>query len=208
VELDDLLSQAVGKQGSGRVVGEVTASSPTALPARAPPAPYSPPPRHASGSNAGIGEVSYKHDAIIDLILANPFIQQNELARISGYTTGWLSQILSSDAFQVRLAERAGDTQVSLRRDRDAMFKALLDRSYEVLSEKMALPATTISDQLAIRTLELSSRAVGYGARDPAVLIQNNVTSVEVHLEKMGEGLTKLLRKRRGELIEQQPTDE
>jgi len=203
VELDELLKSVAGPQNSG-VVSQPTA--PTALPARKPPALYIPPPRHDSGPNKGIGQVSYKHDALIDIILANPFIQQNELARISGYTQGWLSQILSSDAFQVRLAERAGDQEVNLRKDRDAMFKALLDRSYEVLSEKMALPSNTIPDQLAMRVMEVSSRCIGYGARDPSTLVIQQNNSVEVHLEKMGEGLTNLLRKRRA--IVEQESDE
>lgn len=195
MELDDLLRQSVGVQS--QAVG-ATQNPPTALPSRKPPQPYIPPPRHASGPNQGIGQVSYKHDQIIDFIIANPCVSQNEIARKFDYSVGWVSQMISSDAFQVRLAERSGDLiDPLLRRDRDAMFKSLIDRSWEVLSEKMAAPINTISDQLAVRVMELSSRAIGYGARDPATLVIQQNNSIDVHLEKMGDGLTKLLRKTR-----------
>lgn len=207
MELDELLKQSVGAQGGVVGTSGSMPSVPTALPARKPPAPYIPPPRHDSGPNAGIGKVSYKHEAIIDFIIAHPGVSQNEIARQFDYSTSWISQMISSDAFQVRLAERSGDIiDPILRRDRDSMFKALLDRSYEVLTEKMALPSNTIPDQLAMRVMEISSRAIGYGARDPATLVIQQNNSIDVHLERMGEGLTKLLRSKRS-IIEQE-TDE
>lgn len=203
MELDDLLSQAVGQQGNGGG-GESVSRPPTSLPARKPPAAYIPPPRHDSGPNKGIGQVSYKHDAIIDFILANPTVTQNEIARQFDYSVSWISQMIASDAFQVRLAERAGDLfDPLLRRDRDAMFKSLIDRSYEVLAEKLRQPANVIPDQLVLRTMELSSRAVGYGAREAALIInQNTNNSVSLHLEQMGDGLKQLLRRKRAEVIE------
>lgn len=202
MELDELLNQAVGVQGSG---GEVRTevSVPTSLPSRKPPAPYTNPPRHPSGPNQGIGKVSYKHDAIIDFILANPTVQQNEIARHFDYSQGWISQIIASDAFQVRLAERSGDlVDPLIRRDRDAMFKSLIDRSFEILEEKLRMPANVVPDQLVLRTMELASRAVGYGARDPAVVINQQNNSVSYHLEQMGDGLKKLLHRKRAEVLE------
>lgn len=202
MELDDLLRQSVSSQS--QVVG-ATQNPPTALPSRKPPQPYVPPPRHESGPNAGIGKVSYKHDAIIDFIIANPCISQNEIARQFDYSVSWVSQMISSDAFQVRLAERSGDlVDPLLRRDRDAMFKSLIDRSWEVLHEKMSAPTNTISDQLAVRVMELSSRAIGYGARDPATLVIQQNNSIDVHLEQMGEGLKNLLRKTRSVVATQE----
>lgn len=210
MELDELLSQAVGVQGTGgEVGGRATPSSPTSLPSRKPPAPYQVVPRHDSGAPAGIGKVSYKHDAIIDFILSNPTVTQREIARQFDYSEGWLSQIIASDAFQVRLAERAGNLiDPSIRRDRDAMFKALLDRSFEVLEEKLRSPSNLVPDQLVLRTMELSSRAIGYGAREGALIINQNTTkSVHLHLEEMGAGLKNLLRKKRAEALEGDFTD-
>lgn len=206
MELDDLLSQSVGSQGLGGEVGTVS-SPPTSLPSRKPPAPYVAPPRHDSGANRGIGQVSYKHDAIIDFILANPGVDQNVIAREFDYSIGWVSQMIASDAFQVRLAERAGDlVDPILRRDRDNMFKSLIDRSYEILAEKLRAPANTIPDQLVLRTMELASRAVGYGAREAAVVINTQTNSVNLHLEQMGEGLKNLLRRKRAEVLEGEVT--
>lgn len=202
MELDELLSQSIGSQGSG---GEVRAelSVPTSLPSRKPPQPYVAPLRHASGPNQGIGKVSYKHDAIIDFILANPGVDQNVIAREFDYSVGWVSQMIASDAFQVRLAERAGDIiDPLLRRDRDNMFKSLIDRSFEILQEKLSFPAAVVPDQLVLRTMELASRAIGYGAREAAVVINTQTNSVNLHLEQMGEGLKNLLRRKRAEVLE------
>lgn len=204
MELEELLSQAVGPQGTGGEVS-VTQTPPTSLPSRKPPAPYIAPPRHSpDGPNRGIGQVSYKHDAIIDFILANPAVTQNAIAREFDYSVGWVSQMIASDAFQVRLAERAGDlVDPILRRDRDNMFKSLIDRSFEILQEKLQAPAAVVPDQLVLRTMEFASRAIGYGAREAAVVINHNQTnSVNLHLEQMGEGLKNLLRRKRAEVLE------
>ena len=53
-----------------------------------------------------IARVRYTHDAVIDEILVNPSISQNELAKIFGFSAGWMSIVINSDSFQERLAER------------------------------------------------------------------------------------------------------
>ena len=53
-----------------------------------------------------IQRVKYTHDALIDMIIANPAVSQGQLATAFGYTQGWLSRVMNSDAFQARLAAR------------------------------------------------------------------------------------------------------
>ena len=143
----------------------------------------------------GILKVSYTHDSMIDLIIANPVISQDQLAIHYGYTAGWVSQIIASDSFQVRLAERKDELiDPTIRASIEENFKALVVRSLAILREKMNKPASAIPDNLALRTLELSTRALGYGVRPEAVAPPS-----EGRLEELGERLVGLLERKRGE---------
>lgn len=159
-----------------------------------------------SGTRRGIAEVKYTHDAMIDLIIANPAISQNALAQHFGYSATWVSNIIASDSFQSRLAERTKElVDPVIVQTVEHRFKALILRSMEILQEKLNRPSDEIPDQLALRTLELSTRAAGYGARNdqppgPAV-------NINVHLESLGDNLTKLLRRKKAEVIDAEVED-
>ena len=167
------------------------------VPLRKPPAPADgPPEKWPSGANRGVAKVRYTHDAMIDMIIADPCVTQNELAARFGYTAGWVSQIIASDAFQARLAERNGElVDPTIRATVEERFKGIVMRSLEILREKLDRPTHQIPDNLALRSIELSSRALGYGARDsqPAA----SQVSVEVHLENLGDNLTRLLQRKK-----------
>ena len=111
----------------------------------------------------GVAKTSYSHEALIDLILANPAIDQNELARKFGYTPGWISQVIGSDAFQAALAARKDQiVDPMLRGAVEESFKGLVLQSMQKLREKLE---ANPSDQLALEVFKNSSRALGYGAR-------------------------------------------
>jgi hypothetical protein len=154
-----------------------------------------------SGAARGIQKVSYTHDALIDLIIANPCLTQNSLAAHFGYTPGWISQVIASDAFQMRLAERKDELiDPTIRASVEENFKALVVRSMDILREKLNKPADAIPDNLALRTLELASRAAGYGGKtdqQPSAAPVN----ISVHLETLGENLTQLLRRHKSEAL-------
>lgn len=57
-------------------------------------------------SGNGVKRLNYTHDAMIDLIIAEPTVTPTELAQLFGYSAAWVSRILGSDSFQARLAER------------------------------------------------------------------------------------------------------
>jgi DNA-binding MarR family transcriptional regulator len=152
-------------------------------------------------ASGGIAKVRYTHDGMIDLIITNPGISQGQLAAHFGYSQSWISQIISSDAFQSRLAERKEElVDPTIRATIEEQFKGLVARSLEILREKLNRPAASIPDNLALRTLELSARAAGYGARDmvPPVPTQE----MHLHLNVLGERLTELLRAKKVEAIE------
>lgn len=147
-----------------------------------------------------IAKVRYTHDAMIDLIIAEPAISQNALARQFGYSASWVSQIIASDAFQARLAERTQElVDPTIRVTVEERFKGLVLRSLEILSDKLNKSSEAIPDNLALRTLELSSRALGYGAKAPPASAEVNVN---VHLEELGGNLVQLLRRKKAEAID------
>lgn len=111
----------------------------------------------------GIAKTSYSHDALIDLILANPAITQNELAATLGYTPGWVSQVIGSDAFQAALATRKDQIVDPLLRGAvEESFKGLVLQSMHKLREKLE---ANPSDNLVLEVFKNSTRALGYGSR-------------------------------------------
>lgn len=124
-----------------------------------------------SAANA-LQRVHYNHDAMIDLLIANPAISQNALAAHFGYTVPWVSRVLNSDAFLARLAERKKDlVDPSVLMTMEEKLKALADKSLEVVMDKLcAVP----NPDTALRALELSTKALGYGARQQNLTVQNS----------------------------------
>ncbi len=147
-----------------------------------------------------IKRVNYSHDGMINLIIAHRGISQNALAAHFGYSASWVSQVMSSDAFQARLMERAAELEdPTIKASIEDGLKGMAARSMEILKEKLANPANIVPDNLALRTLELTTRALGYGARESTVNVQVNM---EAHLEKLSENLTGLLSRKKLEALE------
>ena len=138
------------------------------------------------------------YEQIIDaLLLSPPGENQGAVARRLGYTQAWLSRLLSSDAFQTRLAKRLE----ALEPERQEMFKArfasieeeargILMASLNKLSARLDDPAG-VPDELLIRSATMTSKLLGYGAKQEA-----SVPKVEmhVHLEQLASNLRNLNR--------------
>lgn len=124
-------------------------------------------------------KVRYKHEAMIDMIVANPALKQGEIAAAFGMSQGWVSQIFSSDSFQAKLATRKKElVEATVLNSVEEGFTAIARRSTQVVLDK--LEANPSSD-FALEALKASSKALGYGAR-PAnggqTNVQNNVVVV------------------------------
>jgi hypothetical protein len=153
-----------------------------------------------------VKKLNYSHTALIDLMIAQPGRSQDSLAAEFGYSPSWLSQVMSSDIFQAKLMERIGEiVDPTLIATVEERLKGQVLRSMELLREKLDRPAAEVPDNLVLRTLEISSRALGYGARDQQVNVQVNV---ENHLEHLGGRLVDLLARKKAEsLVESQPLE-
>lgn len=119
-----------------------------------------------------IARVKYSHDAMIDLIISNPAISQGQLAAEFGYTQAWVSRVMNSDAFQARLALRKEDiVDPSLVATIDEKLRALASKSLDVVLEKLTV---TNSAEMGLKALEITSKALGYGARQQNLNVQQN----------------------------------
>lgn len=117
-----------------------------------------------------IQKVRYSHQAMVDMIVGNPWISQAELARNFGYTEGWVSQVIASDAFQAYLAQRKNElVDPAIRATIEERFKGLVARSIEILMRK--LENNAVSDETALKALEIASKAAGYGAKAAGVQV-------------------------------------
>ncbi|HNC98909.1 MAG TPA: hypothetical protein PKW90_22435 [Myxococcota bacterium] len=157
-----------------------------------------------SPERATLGKIRYTHDAMIDLVIANPWISQNEIAERFGYSVPWVSIVFSSDAFKNRLEERRGEVvDPVIRASLKERFEALVTRSLEVLQAKLSKPSEQVSDALALKTLELGAKALNFGAQAPVVQVQPGA-----RLEALAERLMSLNQPRvekeiTGEVIDQ-----
>lgn len=109
-----------------------------------------------------VAKVSYTHDALIDVIVANPAISQRELALMFGYSQAWISNLLASDLIQARIAERRKEVvDPVVAASVEERVKGLMLRSMEVLQEKLEKPG--VDDKTALRVYELSSKNLALG---------------------------------------------
>ena len=81
---------------------------------------------------------TYRHDAIIDIMISCPHMRMQDIAASLGYTKAYLSTITGSDAFQMKLHER-----------RQAFESGLEAGSYQRLHELDAQASEIIAKELA-----------------------------------------------------------
>lgn len=117
--------------------------------------------------------VHYSHEAMIDVIIAEPTITQNELAKRFERSVPWVSIIMGSDAFQAALAKRRDDLlDPFLVATIEERFRGLAQQSLQVISDKLE---KTQNADLALKALDLSAKALGFGARStPQGPVTNN----------------------------------
>lgn len=137
-------------------------------------------------------KVRYTHDAMIDEIVRNPTISQGQLAAFFGYSPSWISNIFASDAFQERLAARREEViDPVLKMGLEERFRALTQKSLEILMEKLSKPQ--VSDTVALRAAELGARALNIGGQNdkPPTLDPNRLVDLAqnlVHLQSKVKG--------------------
>ena len=123
-------------------------------------------------SYSRIAKTKYNHEAMIDVIVANPSVTQNELARTFDRSVPWISRIMGSDAFQAALAKRREEvTDPFLIATIEERMNGLAMQSLDILAEKLH---ATQNPDLALEALKVTTKALGFGARAPMTNINNN----------------------------------
>lgn len=120
-----------------------------------------------------IGKLRYSHEAMIDIMIAEPGIKQNDLAARFGYQVQWVSRIIGSDAFQGALAKRREElTDPFLVATLEERMTGVAMQALDVIGEKLAL---TQNVDVALKAYDISMKALGFGAKTGAnTNIQNN----------------------------------
>lgn len=123
-------------------------------------------------SHTRLRKVHYSHEAMIDVIIAEPTITQVELAKRFDKSPSWLSVVMGSDAFQAALAKRRDDcSDPELIATIEERLRGLADQSLRVIAEKLE---KSQNSELALKALEISSKALGFGARHTGGNVTNN----------------------------------
>lgn len=125
-----------------------------------------------------LDKVRYTHADMIDYIIANPWVSQNELASRYGYTAGWVSNIMASDAWQSALAARKDEVvDPGLKATIEERFRGITILSLQKLQQKLEKPE--VSDQVVLRAVELGAKACGVGGnRAPTMAVQETVINL------------------------------
>jgi hypothetical protein len=147
-----------------------------------------------------IQKLRYSHEAMIDLLISQPWISQNALADHFGMSASWVSTIICSDLFQSKLAERRDQlVDPELRLSIKAQMEGLHSRSMDILRRKLEKSPEEIPDQLALQVAKVMGQGLGYGGNESRVSVQET----HIHLEQLGENLVGLLRRRKAVAAEE-----
>lgn len=119
-----------------------------------------------------IQKVSYSHDGMIDIMLANPQITNRQLAAKFGYTETWISRVKSSDAFKARFAERKKEiVDPILEETIETKFDATINMGLDIIQERLE---ATRDPELAAKVVDIAAKARGFGARNTGPVVQTN----------------------------------
>jgi hypothetical protein len=103
---------------------------------------------------------------MIDLVIAEPSISQREIARVFNKSEGWVSLIFNSDAFLARLAERKAELVdpeiVATVKER---LQVTANLALQALQAKLERHPDVLKDDFVLRAAEVTTKALGYGAR-------------------------------------------
>ena len=136
-------------------------------------------PQPARAATMGrLDKVRYSHVDMIDFIIANPWVSQSELAMRYGYSPGWVSNIMASDAWQSAMAARRDEVvDPDLKATLEERFRGMTILSLQKLQQKLEAPQ--VSDQVVLRAVELGAKACGIGGnRAAAPVAQETIINI------------------------------
>lgn len=132
-----------------------------------------------------IQKLNHTHDAIARWLVANPTAPLRDCAQAFGYSQGWISIIIHSQAFKARMKELNGVADEIVVTDITARLTALaaeaLEGTLDEVQKARALGGMEHRGFLKA-TAESTLEALGYGPKG------NNAGRVQVNLQNNGGG--------------------
>lgn len=111
------------------------------------------------------------HQALVDLLIANPTATDSELGARLGRSREWVCLIKNSGLFREALVLRKAEIiDPVLTANIDERLEMAVGRSVEVLMEKLAKPSGAVTDDFAIQAAGVLGKMKGiggYGAKVP-----------------------------------------
>lgn len=115
-----------------------------------------------------LAKVRYSHLDMIDYILANPGAGLRDIGARYGYTIGWISNVMASDAWKAAMAARRTEmVDPVLAATITQRFEGVTRLSLQRLQEKLEAPQ--VSDMVVLKAVELGAKAMGIGGNAAAV---------------------------------------
>lgn len=136
----------------------------------------------------GPARLSHRHEDIARWLLENPTRPLKECAQHFGYTQAWLSCIIHSDAFQVRLRRLQEEADAIVVLDVPARLRGVAARAIEGLGDQVEHSLNdgngVLHRQFLLDTAELTLKSLGYGApkaplAPAAAFVQNNLFNLQ-----------------------------
>ena len=116
------------------------------------------------------------HEAVIDMWLIDPTLQQGEIARRLGKTQAWLSILVNSDAFRAKYAARKAElVDPYISEGAETRLKAVVSEAANELVRRLTVAPASLSTKDLNATISSASRALGMGAGPSGPSIQQTL---------------------------------
>ena len=115
-----------------------------------------------------IAKVSIKHEAILDYLLVNPAEKLGDVAAHFNVSQAWLSVIIHSDAFQVKLAEKNSECFSTIVMPLREQLLGVAQVGVAKLGEVLENSSTTSDKQFIADTTDSILKNLGYSPKSSA----------------------------------------
>lgn len=149
-----------------------------------------------------IQNLSTRHMALIDFMVANPLMRKGEIAAHFNVTPAWLSVVIHSDAFQAQLRARQDQAFAHLIAPLAEKLSYLAHQAVDRLSEKVITEET----QALLEISRFATERINYEGKPMSQAVSAGA-SVHVHVTSaqiLEEARARVIRGRQGVTLEQQ----
>ncbi len=132
-----------------------------------------------------IKKISYRHEGVLNWLVANPHKSQGDCARALGYTESWLSTLIHSDMFQARLQAKCEEVGVECVHTIKNKLIGIAAMSLERTRERLErLGEREPSERFLLDTTKTVLAAIGYVPSNGGVKEQKHL---HIHVPVSGE---------------------